>query len=165
MQSMLVSIYNESDATWYFSPVIAWTCAEVSAAIIALSLPAQRALFGFLKEQRSTRDGNSNSYENSNGYSHGSNGIGMDSMSKSGKGNRARSKKGKVYHGSELYENTVEIEVDCVRSASQEALWDGYASGNGGAGGGSGSGSEGRGSGPKIRVTNTVDVDVSQCKG
>ncbi|KAL2794546.1 hypothetical protein BJX66DRAFT_337697 [Aspergillus keveii] len=166
MQSMLVSIYNESDATWYFSPVIAWTCAEVSAAIIALSLPALRAIFGFLKEHRSTRDQNSNS----NGYSHGSGGIGMDSVSKSksGRGNRGRGKGGKVYHGSELYENTVEIEVGCVRSVSQEALWDGYghASGNGGAGGGgglgSGSGSDGRGSGQKIRVTNTVDVDVSR---
>jgi hypothetical protein len=158
---MLVSIYNESDATWYFSPVIAWTCAEVSAAIIALSLPALRAIFGFLKEHRSTRD---QSNSNSNGYSNGSGGIGMDSMSKSkpGKGSRGRGKGGKVYHGSELYENTVEIEVDCVRSVSQEALWDGYASGNGGAGGGLGSGSETRGSGQKIRVTNTVDVDVSR---
>jgi hypothetical protein len=162
MQSMLVSIYNESDATWYFSPVIAWTCAEVSAAIIALSLPALRAIFGFLKEHRSTRDQNTNS----NGYSHGSCEIGMDSLSKtkSGKGTRGRGKGGKVYHGSELYENTVEIEVDCVRSVSQEALWDGYgyASGNGGAGGGLGIGSEVRGSGQKIRVTNTVDVDVSR---
>jgi hypothetical protein len=153
---MLVSIYNEADATWYFSPVIAWTCAEVSAAIIALSLPALRAIFGFLKENRSTRDQNSNS----NGYSHGSGGIGMDSMSKSqpGKGGRGRGKGGKVYHGSELYENTVEIEVDCVRSVSQEALWDGYASGNRGRGGRLGSGSEGKGSGQKIRVTKTVDV-------
>lgn len=40
MISMIVSVEHEDDATWYFSPVIAWTCAEISAAIIALSLPA-----------------------------------------------------------------------------------------------------------------------------
>ncbi|KAJ0419776.1 hypothetical protein BJY00DRAFT_285513 [Aspergillus carlsbadensis] len=165
MQSMLVSIYNESDATWYFSPVIAWTCAEVSAAIIALSLPALRAIFGFMKEHRSTRDPNSDS--------HGSGGIEMDSMERSEKGNgkgiKGRSKRGKVYHGSELYENTVEIEVDCVRS-SQEALWDGYGYANGNGNGdrngnrSPGDRSEGRssGSGQKIHVTNTVDVDVSR---
>ncbi|KAL3460107.1 hypothetical protein BJX64DRAFT_290592 [Aspergillus heterothallicus] len=152
MQSMLVSIYNESDATWYFSPVIAWTCAEVSAAIIALSLPALRAIFGFVKEHRSTRD---QGYSNSNGYSQGSNGvkIGLDSMSRGGRAGKGGKGGARVYHGSELYENTVEIEVDCVRSVSQEALWDGryYPGGDGDAG---------RGSDQKIRVTNTVDVDV-----
>ncbi|KAL2801848.1 hypothetical protein BJX63DRAFT_416435 [Aspergillus granulosus] len=161
MQSMLVSIYHEDDATWYFSPVIAWTCAEVSAAIIALSLPALRAIFGFLKEHRSTRDeGYSNSNSNSNGYSHGSNGIGLDSISRGSKGGYKSGKGGgkgsRVYHGSELYENTVEIEVDCVRSVSQEALWDGHGSANSSENGG------GRGSDQKIRITNTVDVDVGR---
>ncbi|KAL3481253.1 hypothetical protein BJX99DRAFT_243869 [Aspergillus californicus] len=122
--SMIVSVQHPSDATWYFSPVIAWTCAEISAAIIALSLPALRAIFGFLKE-RSTRDQNS--------YSHGSEGIGLGSVPRSGKA--------RIFQGSGIYTNTVE--VDCLRSPSQEGLWDREVR-------------AGRG----IRVTEDVDVDV-----
>jgi hypothetical protein len=121
MISMIVSVEHEKDATWYFSPVIAWTCAEISAAIIALSLPALRPIFGFLKEHRSTRD---------QSYSNGSGGIGLDSVSR---------KRPRIFHGSDAYENTTEI--DCARSPSQEALWD-------------------REIDQKIRVTDTVDVEV-----
>lgn len=101
---MIVSVEHEDDATWYFSPVIAWTCAEISAAIIALSLPALRAVFGFLKEHRLKRD---------QSYSNGSGNIGLHSVSR---------KKPRIFHGSTAYENTTEI--DCARSPSQEALWD-----------------------------------------
>lgn len=121
MISMIVSLEHEDDATWYFSPVIAWTCAEISAAIIALSLPALRAIFGFLKENRSRRD---------QSYSNGSQGIGLDSVTR---------KKPRIFHGSDTYENTTDI--DCGRSPSQEALWD-------------------RQTDQKIRVTETVDVEV-----
>lgn len=103
--AMIVSVEHENDATWYFSPIIAWTCAEISTAIIALSLPALRAIFGFLKEHRSTRD---QSYSNSSG------GIDLDSVSR---------KKPRIFHGSNAYDNTTEI--GCVRSPSWEALWDG----------------------------------------
>ncbi len=123
MISMIVSVENEDDATWYFSPVIAWTCAEISAAIIALSLPALRAIFGFVKEKRSTRD---------QSYSHGSESIGLESSGR-------RTNKGRIFHGSGVYENTTEIDV--TRSPSQEALWDGRQD-------------------RKIRVTDTVEVEV-----
>jgi hypothetical protein len=73
MISMIVSVEHEDDATWYFSPVIAWTCAEISAAIIVLSLPAFRAVFGFLKEHRLKRD---------QSYSNGSGSIGLNSVSR-----------------------------------------------------------------------------------
>lgn len=84
-------------------------------------LPALRAIFGFLKEHRSTRD---------QSYSNGSGGIGLDSVSR---------KKPRIFHGSNAYENTTEI--DCARSTSQVALWD-------------------RESDQKIRITDTVDVEV-----
>ncbi|KAF9893434.1 hypothetical protein FE257_010746 [Aspergillus nanangensis] len=106
MVSMIVSVQHPEDATWYFSPVIAWTCAEISVAIIALSLPALRAIFGFFKEHRSTRD---------QSYSHGSGAIGLDSVPRSGKA--------RIFHGNDVYENTTE--VDCTRSTSQEVLWGG----------------------------------------
>ncbi|KAL4866832.1 hypothetical protein BDV12DRAFT_210289 [Aspergillus spectabilis] len=139
MVAMIISIQHPTDATWYFSPVIAWTCAEISAAIIALSLPALRAIFGFLKEQRSTRDHDS---------SNGSGGIGLDS------GSASRSKKsgktGRVFQGTDTFINTVE--VDRVRSprGSQEVLWNG------------GMGEAGNGELRKIKVTETVDVDVRE---
>lgn len=120
---MIVSVQHEDDATWYFSPVIAWTCAEISAAIIALSLPALRAIFGFVKERRSTKD---------QSYSNGSEGIGLDSVPRS-------LTKPRLFRGSDIYENTTE--VDCARTPSREALWDG-------------------GVDRKIRVTDTVDIDV-----
>ncbi|KAJ5449455.1 uncharacterized protein N7458_005904 [Penicillium daleae] len=104
MISMIVSVEHEDDATWYFSPVIAWTGAEISAAIIALSLPALRAVFGFLKEHRLKRD---------QSYSNGPGSIGLNSVSR---------KKPRIFHGSTPYENTTEI--DCARSPSQEGLWD-----------------------------------------
>ncbi|KAL4884313.1 hypothetical protein BJY04DRAFT_215287 [Aspergillus karnatakaensis] len=146
MVAMIISVNNPTDATWYFSPVIAWTCAEISAAIIALSLPALRTIFGFLKEQRSTRDQSGS----------GSGGIGLSSVSNS----KSRSAKGKVFQGTDSYINTVEVEGSTVRSPreSQEALW---GTGNGGEGEG-GRGRNGTGELRKIRVTETVDVDVRQ---
>ncbi|KAL2821327.1 hypothetical protein BDW59DRAFT_164210 [Aspergillus cavernicola] len=126
MVSMIVSVQHPADATWYFSPVIAWTCAEISAAIIALSLPALRAIFGFLKEKHSTRDQSN---------SHGSTGIGLNSVQRSGKV--------RVFQGSGVYRHTVE--VDGARSPSQEVLWDTM-----------------RGDQRVIRVTENVDVDVRE---
>lgn len=101
---MIVSVEHEDDATWYFSPVIAWTCAEISAAIIALSLPALRSIFGFLKEHRSTKG---------QSESNGSGGIGLDSVTR---------KRPRIFHGSDAYENTTAIKSG--RNPSQEALWD-----------------------------------------
>ncbi|KAL4986733.1 hypothetical protein BDW68DRAFT_162676 [Aspergillus falconensis] len=142
MVSMIVSVQHEADATWYFSPVVAWTCAEISAAIIALSLPALRAIFGFLKEHRSTRD-QSNSYPRSGS---GLKGIGLDSLSKS------VTKQQKVFHGTGVYDNTVDI--GAARSPSQEVLWDGYGDGT--------YGKRGQGSPREIMVTETVDVEVGR---
>lgn len=121
---MIVAVQHPEDATWFFSPVIAWTCAEISAAIIALSLPALRAIFGFVKERRSTKD---------QSYSNGSEGIGLESV--------PRAFKPRLFRGSDIYENTVE--VDCARTPSREALWDG-------------------GVDQKIRVTDTIDIDVRE---
>ncbi|KAL4944307.1 hypothetical protein BDV06DRAFT_233621 [Aspergillus oleicola] len=137
MVSMIVSVQNATDATWFFSPVIAWTCAEISAAIIALSLPALRAIFGFLKEQRSTRDASA-SYSNSN--SNGT-GIGLDDVSKSWDRERKDRSKIRARSGVYDYEDGVDADVECARSTSQEGLFDARDR--------------------KIRVTETVDVDVS----
>ncbi|KAL4740242.1 hypothetical protein BDV11DRAFT_214525 [Aspergillus similis] len=142
MVSMIVSVQHEADATWYFSPVVAWTCAEISAAIIALSLPALRAIFGFLKERRSTRD-QSSSYPHTGS---GSKGIGLDSLSKSA------TKQPKVFYGSGVFDNTVDIGV--VRSPSQEILWDGH--------GNRSYGNRGNGSPREIMITETVDVEVGR---
>ncbi|KAL4949780.1 hypothetical protein BDW69DRAFT_197797 [Aspergillus filifer] len=136
--SMIISVQNATDATWFFSPVIAWTCAEISAAIIALSLPALRAIFGFLKEQRSTRDAsnpNSNSHSNTNGTE-----IALDDVSRSRE--RERRVRCKVRTRSRVYdyEDGVDGDVECSRSTSQEGL---FAARD-----------------RKIRVTETVDVDV-----
>ncbi|KAJ5952620.1 uncharacterized protein N7479_011033 [Penicillium vulpinum] len=60
MISMIVALQHPDDATWYFSVVMAWSTAEISAAIIALSLPALRALFGFWNRNRSTNHSSSN---------------------------------------------------------------------------------------------------------
>ncbi|KAL6229626.1 hypothetical protein BDW75DRAFT_249463 [Aspergillus navahoensis] len=142
MVSMIVSVQHEADATWYFSPVVAWTCAEISAAIIALSLPALRAIFAFLKGHRSTRD-QSNSYPRSGS---GSKGIGLDSLSKS------VTKQPKVFHGRGICDTTVDI--GAARSPSQEVLWDGYGDGT--------YGERGQGSTREIMVTETVDVEVGR---
>jgi len=69
--SIIVFVEHEKNANWYFPPVIAWSCAEISAAIIALSLPALRAIFGSLNENCLKRDLS---------YSTGSGGIGLDSV-------------------------------------------------------------------------------------
>ncbi|KAL4899070.1 hypothetical protein BDW74DRAFT_189542 [Aspergillus multicolor] len=147
MISMIVAVEHEDDATWYFSPVVAWTCAEVSAAIVALSLPALRSIFGFLKEHRSTRD-QSNSYPHA---SSGSRGITLESVSKSS------TKQARVFHGSGIYDNTVDIGV--ARSPSQEVLWDGYENGTGRE---YAAAKRGKGSPREIRVTETVDVEVGR---
>ncbi|KAL5343251.1 hypothetical protein BJX70DRAFT_394251 [Aspergillus crustosus] len=65
--AMLPVVNDPTDATWHFSVVLAWSSGEISAAIIALSLPALKALFGStLKEKSSSKNSNSNSNSSSN---------------------------------------------------------------------------------------------------
>jgi hypothetical protein len=104
MVAMVVALHHPNDITWYFSIVIAWSQAEVSCTIIALSLPALRGLFGFFRQNRSTAD-----QSNSNGT--GS--IGLGSV--------PRQPKHRVYDG--YHHNSVDINTR--QSASQEVLWDG----------------------------------------
>lgn len=112
---MIVSVQNDHDTTWFFSPVIAWTCTEISAAIIALSLPALRAIFGFLKKKRSTGDC-------SNGTGHGGPPIGLSSVSGKEQGRfEWERKRSRVYD----YDETVDTAVECSRSESREILWGG----------------------------------------
>lgn len=54
MVSMIVALQHPDDTTWYFSVVMVWSTTEIGAAIIALSLPALRALFGVLSKNRLT---------------------------------------------------------------------------------------------------------------
>lgn len=104
MVSMIVALQHPTDATWYFSVVMTWSCTEISTAIIALSLPALRAFFWFLRNTgRSTRDQNT---------SNGSGSFGLRVV--------ARSSKRRVFDGPGVYETTVD--VDGGRSISQEAL-------------------------------------------
>ncbi|KAL1954750.1 hypothetical protein VTO42DRAFT_750 [Malbranchea cinnamomea] len=68
MVSMIVALRHPDDATWYFSVVMVWSCTEISTAIIALSLPAMKALFGtLLKSDHATA---------SQSGSHGSRSVG-----------------------------------------------------------------------------------------
>ncbi|RMZ75554.1 hypothetical protein DV737_g5229, partial [Chaetothyriales sp. CBS 132003] len=46
----MVPAVTQEDATWYFSVVMVWSDAEISSAIIALSLPALKGLFSALKD-------------------------------------------------------------------------------------------------------------------
>lgn len=103
MVAMIVALDNPSDITWYFSVVMAWSTAEISAMIIALSLPALRGLFGFFKKNRSTYQSNS----------HDTGSIGLTSVPQS---------KNRIYDGPNDHQNTAG--VDSQRSSSQEALWD-----------------------------------------
>ncbi|KAJ6184183.1 hypothetical protein N7519_005484 [Penicillium mononematosum] len=48
------ALQHPDDATWYFSVVMVWSTTEISNAIIALSLPALRALFAVWSKNRST---------------------------------------------------------------------------------------------------------------
>lgn len=100
---MINALNHPNDITWYFSVVVAWSQAEISAMIIALSLPALRGLFGFFRKQRSTADQST---------SNGTGSIGLGSV--------PRPAKHRIFDG--LHQNTVDI--DTQRSPSQEALWD-----------------------------------------
>lgn len=48
----MIPAVTEPDATWYFSVVMTWSDVEVSTAIIALSLPAMKGLFGLVARRR-----------------------------------------------------------------------------------------------------------------
>ncbi|KAJ5833374.1 hypothetical protein N7474_001685 [Penicillium riverlandense] len=109
MVAMIVALQHPEDITWYFSVVVAWSSAEISAFIIALSLPSLRGLFGFLRNK-----GNSKS-----GQSSGSRSIGLGSVPRTAKHKR-------IYDGPNFYQNSVDIETqrNVQKSPSQEALWD-----------------------------------------
>ncbi|KAJ5923576.1 hypothetical protein N7454_008821 [Penicillium verhagenii] len=104
MVSMIVALDHPSDVTWYFSVVMAWSTSEISAIIIALSLPSLRGLFSILRMKTRTTD---QSKTNDTGS------IGLTAIPQS---------KNRIFDGSS-HQNTVEI--DTKRGSSQEALcWD-----------------------------------------
>ncbi|KAJ5782636.1 hypothetical protein N7457_004410 [Penicillium paradoxum] len=107
MVSMIVALQNPEDATWYFSVVMAWSCTEISTAIIALSIPALRTLFGILEQNRSTKDQDDSNDTVS---------IGLRSI--------PWPAKRRVFEGSHVYATKTTAEVDPERNPSQEALWD-----------------------------------------
>ncbi|KAL2846405.1 hypothetical protein BJY01DRAFT_247311 [Aspergillus pseudoustus] len=111
--AMLPVVNKPNDATWYFSVVLAWSSAEISAAIIALSLPALKALFGSaLKDKSSSNDSNSNSNSNGGSRSQGANNSDVPL-------NRVTNKTGRVYGDVKGYSHSVRG----GRSASEEVLW------------------------------------------
>lgn len=101
---MIVALDHPLDVTWYFSVVMAWSTSEISAIIIALSLPALRGLFGILRmKNRSTDQSESN----------GTGSIGLAPVPQP---------QNRIFDGS-IHRNTVDI--DTKRGSSQEALcWD-----------------------------------------
>ncbi|KAL3459341.1 hypothetical protein BJX64DRAFT_291318 [Aspergillus heterothallicus] len=112
--AMLPVVNKPLDATWYFSVVLAWSSAEISAAIVALSLPALKALFGSaLKDKSSSNNSDPTSNSNSNGGSR-SHGAGSDVAM-----NRLAGKPGRVYGDVKAYSHSVRG----GRSPSEEALW------------------------------------------
>lgn len=100
---MINALHHPKDITWYFV-VVTWSQAEISAMIIALSLPALKGLFGFFHKQRSTAGPS---------HSHRTGSIGLRSVLRSAKHQR-------IFDG--LHQNAVGI--DTRRGTSQEALWD-----------------------------------------
>ncbi|KAJ5721954.1 uncharacterized protein N7483_009888 [Penicillium malachiteum] len=104
MVSMVDALHHASDITWYFSVVMAWSTAEISAIIVALSLPSLRGMFGFLRNKsRSTNKSTSR----------GTASIGLGSV--------PRVSKNRIYDGNS---HQTSVDIDAVRSSSQEALWD-----------------------------------------
>lgn len=108
MVSMIVAIQHPEDITWYFSVVVAWFSAEISAFIIMLSLPSLRGLFGFWQNK-----GNSNSSQSSDSQE-----IGLGSVPRTAKPRR-------IYDGPNFYQNSVDIGTQkyVQKIPSQEALW------------------------------------------
>ncbi|KAI2732133.1 hypothetical protein CBS147332_1272 [Penicillium roqueforti] len=104
MVSMIVALQHPDDATWYFSVVMVWSATEISAAIIALSLPALRAFFGVLSRNRSTM-------HHSDSDNIGT--IGLESI--------PLSAREPISDGHDVHETT--IDVDWGTSPSQETLW------------------------------------------
>ncbi|KAJ5633695.1 hypothetical protein N7528_001537 [Penicillium herquei] len=125
MVSMVQALHHASDITWYFSVVMAWSTAEISAMIVALSLPSLRGLFGFLRNKsRSTNKSTSR----------GTASIGLGSV--------PRVSKNRIYDGNS---HQTSVDIDVVRSTSQEALWDMKDPQN-------------------IRVVDTVHMDVDELR-
>ncbi|OQE44232.1 hypothetical protein PENCOP_c002G07565 [Penicillium coprophilum] len=104
MVSMIVAIQHPKDPTWYFSVVMVWSTTEISAAIIALSLPALRALFGVLSRNRSTMN-HSDSDETRT--------IGLQSTSRSAK----------QLISDERHIHQATFDLDWETNRSQETLW------------------------------------------
>ncbi|KAJ6095581.1 hypothetical protein N7486_006327 [Penicillium sp. IBT 16267x] len=101
MVSMIVALDHPTDVTWYFSVVMAWSTSEISAIIIALSLPALRGLLGMLQmKNRSTNQSKTS----------GTGSIGLAPVPQS---------KNRIFDGS-IHHNTVDI--DTQRGSSQEVL-------------------------------------------
>ncbi|KAL2807761.1 hypothetical protein BJX63DRAFT_436752 [Aspergillus granulosus] len=110
--AMLPVVNKPEDATWYFSVVLAWSSAEISAAIVALSLPALKALFGSALKDKSS---SSNSHSNSNSNGH----LRSQKVSSEVPMNRIASKAGRVYGDVKSYSHSVRG----GRSPSEEMLW------------------------------------------
>jgi hypothetical protein len=103
---MLPVVNDPNDATWHFSVVLAWSSGEISAAIIALSLPALKGLFGLTLKEKSPSN-NSNPRSKSNGDSDA---VPMKPVP---------AVKGRVYGDVKGYSNTVRG----GRTDSEEVLW------------------------------------------
>ncbi|KAJ5178257.1 uncharacterized protein N7500_000956 [Penicillium coprophilum] len=104
MVSMIVALRHPEDATWYFSVVMVWSTTETSAAIIALSLPALRALFGFWSRKRSTMNHSDSDQTRT---------IGLQTIS--------RSAKHLISDEHHIHQAT--FDVDWGTNRSQETLW------------------------------------------
>ncbi|KAL2787918.1 hypothetical protein BJX66DRAFT_340773 [Aspergillus keveii] len=117
--AMLPVVNKPEDATWYFSVVLGWSSGEISAAIIALSLPALKALFGSaLKNKSSASDSNSNPNSRSQGAS--GDGGGSD-VPMNATGRKTGSSGNRVYGDVKGYSHS--IRGGSGRSASEEVLW------------------------------------------
>ncbi|KAL4887260.1 hypothetical protein BJY04DRAFT_212304 [Aspergillus karnatakaensis] len=115
--AMLPVVNDPLDATWHFSVVLAWSSGEISAAIIALSLPALKALFGSaLKDKSSSNNSNSNSRSKSK--SNGASDVPLEPVQ------RVR---GRVYGDVKGYSNSIRGGMGAGRSGSgngsEEVLW------------------------------------------
>jgi hypothetical protein len=117
--AMLPVVNKPEDATWYFSVVLGWSSGEISAAIVALSLPALKALFGSaLKNKSSASDSNSNPNSRSQGAS--GDGGGSD-VPMNATGRKTGSSGNRVYGDVKGYSHS--IRGGSGRSASEEVLW------------------------------------------
>ncbi|KKK19860.1 hypothetical protein P175DRAFT_0532610 [Aspergillus ochraceoroseus IBT 24754] len=101
--AIATALKDPEDITWYFSAVMAWSCAEIATGIVVLSLPVLKGLFSRLRDKYSSRMDQSSSND------------GIRPKSNSCSGQR------RVFEGPNTIPNKTQVDTAC--NTSEEQLW------------------------------------------